>query len=337
MGLPRIVYEGMDQNTKNAFVAIQKYVEELETKNSNLERKIETINNGQFTGNTIAWAKEILGSETLLITSNSNNPPTIKAGSRIIYHNGLAEIALNITSDISITFGSNGVIAKTNSTIHYLYVYVDSNNIASYNVSTIAPTYSDTKRNWYNTSGRVLARFYVDGSGNVLSGSICHYKTDLVAELYTTTTNAPSITGLDILKHGGEYQVEALLYFAHPSGGVSLNLDTNGDGATTTNWYSILEYSPSTPAGQNQPLILYISGFTYTANYHQINVNIRYNSGRPWYRSDAAINENIGYYYSSSRGNLRDSASMTNVTTIGFKLTNGTWSAGSDIRIYRSR
>lgn len=299
------------------------------------------------------------------ITANSNNPPTVKAGTMFTFYrtdtyltplspatrNNVYPVNTSITypindvifetTDRTFTWNNGGFPAIANSTIYYLHCSGGEDTNATsqgkgvYGASTVAPTYDTTKQGWYNASGKVLCRFYVDGSGNVLPGSICHYTDDLVAELYTTSTSAPSISGLDIIRDGGKYNIDAFLYFNHPSGGVSLYLQTNGDGATNSNWYSIFEYSVSTPVGQNSALLYYNTTAYASASYHQSKISLIQRSGRPWYMSDTSINANTVYFYSQSRGNLRDSASVTNVTTVQFVITNGSWSAGSDIRIYR--
>lgn len=320
--------------------------------------------------------RPLLATDQLLIVPDSNNPPKVLSGTKFYVWNtdtyltplspATGNVAYPVNTNVTypipyvvfeqadVTFSWNtaagatsaGIPVKSNSTLYYLFCSatqdVDSTSIGKgkYGVSTNAPTYDYTKNGWYSSDGKVLARFYVDGSGNVISGSLCQYTSDLAGELYTTTTSAPSITGLNMLRDGGCYIVRAFLYHNIGTGGTNMFFRCNGDGATDANWYSMFIYQGgATGAGQNSALIYY-QPTAVAASMHQVEMTIKQVSDKIYYHSIYGINQNTSYLWAESYGNIRDSKSVTNLTQIDFVISGGSspaFTAGSDIRVYRSR
>jgi len=314
----------------------------------------------------------ILANEHIYIVPNGNNPPTVKAGTSFLYHatetyltpltpatgnivypvntniTYLAPTSVNEPIDRTFAFGASGGliadITKENSTIYYVYTTgAEDINTASkgrglYGLSKVAPAFDDIKKQWWITGvGRALCRFYVDSGGNVLPGSLCHYTSKLVAELYTTTTGAPSITGLNIIKDDKTYIIEAELNHTAAGSNTNIYLRTNDDGATDANWYSVYIYNTTLAgAGQNSAL-LYYQPANYTAEKHQLELTIKYMAGKAYYNSKYAINQDTANSWAVSYGNLKDASTLTTISTVALAIAGGAWVAGSDIRIYRGR
>lgn len=295
------------------------------------------------------------------ITANSNNPPTVKAGTMFTFYrtdtyltplspatgNNVYPVNTSITypindvifetTDRTFTWNNGGFPAIANSRIYYLHCSGGEDTDATsqgkgvYGASTVAPTYDTTKQGWYNASGKVLCRFYVDGSGNVLPGSICHYSDDLVAELYTTTTGAPAFSSLDIVKDGGKYLLEYRLTKDNSNPGLYLHI--NGD-TTAGNYQSEATRGSQVLASVTAPQI-----YAALGNWTELTgkTTIHFIGGRFFSETEAAAGlVNNSAYWSNMR-DLGSGSLRTNITAIALYLTSGAWVAGSDVRLYRGK
>ena len=294
----------------------------------------------------------------LNIVANGNNPPTVMAGTMFgVFKtdsyltpltpptgNNVYPVNTTITYPVSEsifeltnrTFGwsSGGFPAIANSTVYYLHctggedVDATSQGKGVYGASTVKPTFDDTKQGWYNVSGKVLCRFFVDSGGNVLPGSICHYTSQLVAELYTTTTGAPSITGLDCIKDGCVWYVS--LFLKLNISGQNVLQYINGD-TTAANYLGENDRYSQVLASTSQPLLL--QGITINGEIIG-RETIEFLGGRSSSTgklSGGVANNSISFHVREAPA----TALRTNITQLSWAISGGAWVAGSDIRIYR--
>lgn len=267
-------------------------------------------------------------SEALFFTPNSNNPPTVKAGTTFLLDVAGFRGLIRVTSDQTFTW-SSPYPAIANSTIFYLHAEYYNGSVR-FSASTTAPAKSDSKRGWYNASGRVLLRFYVDGSGNILAGSVCAMTDDLVAELYTTTTGAPSISGLNIIKDGGKWDLIARLLPDTGTAAIFMRAHA-GSYSAATDYYSSTDRLYTAASNINDACVVQSQIVTLEAI---VNASIRFIGGRYMYES-SAFGLSSFYQLKAVGGDENDTPKRTNLTQIDFAVSPGGWTAGSDIRIYR--
>lgn len=160
---------------------------------------------------TLADVLRVIGQENIIIEANGNNPPTVKAGSKFLVYKEHSYLipdtlptgnnvypadtavttpiseAIFLSADVPFAWSTGGVPAKTNSTQYFIVcsggedVDETSQGKGVFDVQTLAETggvtFDELKGGWYTASGeRAIAKFYVDGSGNV--GSITDIDTD---------------------------------------------------------------------------------------------------------------------------------------------------------------
>lgn len=316
----KINYQGMDDNTKNAFHGMQNYIADLEKKLSNINRGIN---------NSIINRYLIYG-EQLLITANGNNPPTINAGT--IYYTDADHFVYEDTDKTFAWSESDLIPAKTVSTTYYLYCSsIGGGGRGIYGLTTTAPARSYLLNGWYISGlGRAVCRFRVDSSGNVLPGSICNYTSKLVAELLTTTTSAPSITGLNIIKDGCEWFLKMRLLPGAGNAAIFMRAHAGSSSAASDYFCSTDRlYVAASNIGdacivQNQ----------ITSLEAVIIGDIQFIGGRYMYRTQCS-GLNANEQLAAIGGDEYDTAKRINITQIDWSLAPGAWVAGSDIRIYR--
>lgn len=267
-------------------------------------------------------------SEALFFTPNANNPPTLKAGSTFLLDVTGYRGTVRVTADQTFTW-SSPFPSISNSTIFYLHAEY-YNGTVRFSASTTAPAKSDAKRGWYNANGRALLRFVVDGSGNVLPGTLCALTDNLVGELYTTTTGAPSISGLDIIKDGGRWEIQMRLI--PDTGTAALFMRVNAD-ATAANYYSSTDRLYAVASNINDACIVQNQIATLEA---VINATIYFIGGRYMY-SSSCFGLSTTYQLAAIGGDENDTAKRTNITSLEWSSSPGGWTAGSDIRIFRKR
>ncbi len=270
--------------------------------------------------------------ERILVTPNSNNPPTIVAGTAIYFNSAINTFALfTATTNQVFAWGAGLFPTITNSAIHYLWI--DSSGVYGASKSAdITVVKSEILDGWYSNDStkKILCRFYVDSGGNVLPGSICILTNLLVYELYTTTTTAPAISSLDIIKDGGIWDVVGILRIPNAVNVYQFvgegSLDT-----TDANYQTHTDRLYTAASSLNSALI--VQGAT-NSGYITFHSEIRYNSGRYSHKTCTdAMQTNGGLW--SVGGDIGTRALRVNINNIGWTISSGTWVVGSDIRIYR--
>lgn len=159
----------------------------------------------------------LLGTDKLNIIYNSTSqPPKIGANSKFYVYKTLGSyLTPNVTtgnavypgnttcsylnadvifepSDVTFTFGSGGVPAKSNSTLYYIYCTgaedtgTSSRGKGVYVINTTAPAYDGLKQGWYDsgTGYRCICQFFVDSGGNV--NDAIPLPSNLIAKAYLT-------------------------------------------------------------------------------------------------------------------------------------------------------
>lgn len=106
---------------------------------------------------------------------------TVTLGAAQYHHSGTVEQLLSWASLLTFTFGASGSNAGSanlgNNEFHYLYiddsavVTADTHVITNSELLnlTTAPTYSETKKGWYNGSDRCIGAFRTNGSAQIVS------------------------------------------------------------------------------------------------------------------------------------------------------------------------
>lgn len=271
-----------------------------------------------------------------IIAINSNNPPTVKINSLIVYHNGQFDVSILESADRTFSWGAGAFPSKANSTAYYIHCSgpgIDGTGV--YGASTVSPAWDNVKQGWYNASGRVLYRVATDGSGNILPGSLCLYTDDLIGELYTTTTSEPDLSGLNILKQNGKWKIFASLNVSITAVASQLKMYLNNN-RTDTNYQTRQQEPSSASGGQsyNAPVIWYNYGSAWTNWVNtMINMWLLNNKARWEHITNEEAEASSGYSYIGV--GATDALAVTDITQITFSLSSGSWVAGSDIRIYK--
>lgn len=185
--------------------------------------------------------------EYLDIQLNSNNPPTVKQGTRFVFYNtdntftipnsttGDNEYGANDTitylvneaifedgGDLSFTWAGSvrgETIATQSDNTWYLYCTGSYNQDQTtigqgvYNFSTNAPTYSEVKGGWYSSDGKVIAKF--TSSGGTVANLI------ILGNNISRGTIAPDFTPGKI----GQFYLDTTTNYIYYSTGTSSSAD----------------------------------------------------------------------------------------------------------------
>ncbi len=274
-----------------------------------------------------------LPEERILCTTNSNNPPTVSAGTVIYFGRNILESQI-IGEDTDQVFAFNsGNFPAISDGIWYLWVdALGAYGATRSTLITIAR--NEVLGGWYSSDNtkRILLRFVVASSA-VLPGSLCIMSTKLISEFYTTTTTAPSISGLNIIKDGGTWDVYANLNINGLTNTNTIKQYVNND-TTDANYTRQLGYlyALGTAAADSS---IWRASATVTAYLHfseQIRFMVQKYNAFGYGNNNGVSEESAAqaFTHGDASGTTR-----TNITQLSWAVSSGAFAAGSDIRIYK--